>query len=250
MAITTAVDGVLAALRSDPSKPRFTGYVADGRTELSGTVLLNWAAKVAGLLVDELGAAPGALVVVRTPAHWQTAGILLGAWWAGMTVKFDDDPTAIAAFVAPGEDADADEVFVVSGHPLGAPSRDLAGHQRDYTTSVLGQADRFAPRWPVAGAAAVVITSAGIASADGLGDRIGSTWAGLTSADRVLTAGAWSLGSDVVPLLLAPLASGASVIHSLDLDPAADHAAWARRARTEKATVSIGVGIADLPRLD
>ena len=52
----------------------------------------------------------------------------------------------VAAFVPPGADSDCDEVFVVSGHPLGLGLTGLPAHQRDYTSSVLGQADRFTAR--------------------------------------------------------------------------------------------------------
>ncbi len=146
MAVTPVIDTALSSLSLDPSRPRVTGYTADGRTELSGTVLRNWASKVAGLLIDELGASPGDEVLVTTPAHWQTAGILLGAWWAGLSVSDTDGPDVVAAFVPPGADSDCDEVFVVSGHPLGLGLTGLPVHQRDYTSSVLGQADRFTAR--------------------------------------------------------------------------------------------------------
>ena len=103
-AAPSAVTDVLAALAVDPSRPRFTGYTALGRTELSGTVLRNWAAKVAGLLVDELGAGPQDAVLIRTPANWQTAGLVLGALWAGVAISDDPAVTCCAAFVGPDDD--------------------------------------------------------------------------------------------------------------------------------------------------
>ena len=69
---------------------------------------------------------------------------------------------------------------------------------------------------------------------------------------RVLTAGPWSFDGQVpgvVELLLRPLSTGASVIHSTDLDPAGDGDAWAHRALVEKADVTLGVDVAGLPRL-
>lgn len=247
---------VLASLQHDPSRPRLTTHTPAGRTELSGTALLNWAAKVAGLLVDELGTRCGDQVLLATPANWQSAGILLGAWWAGLTVASDADSEVAAAFVPPGGDADADEVFVVSGHPLGLATRDLLPHQRDFTTSVLGQADRFSPRFAPDPTAAV--------RSHGQVRSVGEFRAAIAAASpvglnqRVLTAGDWSLDGEVpavVTLLLQPLAAGASVIHCTDLDPlgaqadAADRATLAHRAAVERADFTIGVDVAGLPRL-
>ncbi|WP_157970595.1 TIGR03089 family protein [Nakamurella deserti] len=250
MAATPVIDTALASLTHDPSRPRVTGYTADGRTELSGTVLRNWASKVAGLLLDELGAAPGDEVLVTTPAHWQTAGILLGAWWAGMSVTDTEGPDVVAAFVPPGGDAVCDEIFVVSGHPLGLGLTGLPPHQRDYTSSVLGQADRFTARTATPAARALRSGSTVIPAATLHGAMTAPS--GIVPGQRVLTAGEWSFDGavpGVVRLLLRPLSTGASVIHSTDLDPAGDGDAWAHRAEVEKADVTIGVDVAGLPRL-
>ncbi len=244
----SVVADVLAALQIQPSRPRFTGYTDGGRTELSGTVLLNWAAKVAGLLVDELGGGPGDTVLVSTPAHWQTAGLLLGAWQAGLTVTDDPAVPAFAAFVPPGSDADADDVFVVSGHPLGLDAGGLAAHQRGFSTVVLPQADRFLPR---AAAATAVLTSSGDLSAAALASAVRGP-SGMITGQRVLTAGAWTLAGQlpgVVELLLRPLVAGAAVIHTLDLDPGGDEEQWLHRAEVERADVTIGVDVPGLPRL-
>jgi uncharacterized protein (TIGR03089 family) len=241
---------VLASLQHDRSRPRFTSHTPAGRTELSGAALLNWGAKAAGLLVDELGADAADEVLVRTPAHWQTAGILIGTWWAGLTITDRDAPGIAAAFVPPFGDAVADEVFVVSGHPLGLAARDLAGHQRDYTTSVLGQADRFTPRFDPDPASAIRSGDRALSVA-ALRSAIRAP-SGITTNQRVLTAGTWSLDGGVpavVTLLLRPLAVGASVIHCIDLDPAGDAEAWAHRAKVERADFTMGVEVAGLPRL-
>ncbi|MEO5832899.1 MAG: TIGR03089 family protein [Nakamurella sp.] len=244
------IEPALLSLTHDASRPRVTTYTPDGRTELSGTVLRNWASKVAGLLLDELGAGPGDEVLVSTPAHWQTAGILLGSWWAGLSLTDTDGPDVVAAFVAPGGDASADEVFVVSGHPLGLGMTGLPAHQRDYTSSVLGQADRFIARSSTPADRALragddVLTAAALRAAV-------TAPSGILPGQRVLTAGPWSFAGrvpDVVSLLVRPLGVGASVIHSTDLDPAGDVDAWAHRASVEKADVTIGVDVAGLRRL-
>ena len=193
----------MAALAIDPSRPRFTGYTAAGRTELSGTVLLNWSSKVAGLLLDELGARPGDAVLVSTPGHWQTVGILIGAWWAGLAVTHDPTVDAVAAFVEPGGDADSDEVFVVSGHPLGLASRDLPGHQRDYTTAVLSQADRFSAR-SAGDPSRAIITGGQPVPAAVLRGAIRSP-SGLITGQRVLTAGPWTLDGRMPAVVADPV---------------------------------------------
>ena len=96
---------LLPLMRGDAHRPRLTTYAGGFRTELSTASLANWSAKVAGLLVDELGVGPGELVYVGVGAGWQTAPILLGSWWAGLTVTDLDLPEAVAAFVPDREAA-------------------------------------------------------------------------------------------------------------------------------------------------
>ncbi|MBJ7464797.1 MAG: TIGR03089 family protein, partial [Mycolicibacterium sp.] len=90
-------------LKRDPVGPRITYYddATGERIEVSTVTLANWAAKTANLLRDELGAGPGSRVAVLLPAHWQTAAVLLGAWWIGAEVVFGrDDTTDIALCTA------------------------------------------------------------------------------------------------------------------------------------------------------
>src|SRR5690606_35078500 len=72
-------------LSSSPARPLLTHYddAAQTRIELSGATLANWAAKTANWLVEEFDVEGGDPVCVRLAAHWQTAGVLLGAVWAG-----------------------------------------------------------------------------------------------------------------------------------------------------------------------
>jgi uncharacterized protein (TIGR03089 family) len=246
---SSVVTDVIAGLSIEPNRPRFTGYTEAGRTELSGTALLNWASKTAGLLIDELGGQRGDVVCVTSPAGWQTAGILLGALWAGMCLTDDPSGPALAAFVPPGGDADADDVFVVSGHPLGLPADDIHAGQRDYSNSVRVHADRFTPPW---GPSDIVLRTGGYEqSAAALRGALRAP-SGLGAGQRVMTVGTWTLeGRDprFVGLLLRPLVSRASVIHSADLDAADDAERWADRARTEKADFCMGVNIPGVPRI-
>ena len=76
------------AVRRDPTRPLLTWYddATGERTELSGATLANWVAKTANLLVDGIGLGPGDRAGVSLPPHWQTAGVLLGCWSAGVEV--------------------------------------------------------------------------------------------------------------------------------------------------------------------
>ena len=254
-AIPGGVTGAILAplLLGDLHRPRVTVYAAGGRTELSTASLANWSAKVAGLLVDELGLVPGDAVAVRLPAGWQTAPVLLGIWWAGLTVADADGPAAAAgvaaAFVADGaddSDVTADEVFVVSGHPLGAPSRQVAAHQRDFTGAVLPQADRFAPRVSVASTDVVVRSAQGDLDLAGMltAARVASRAIG--TAGRLMSDRPWTLPDGVAGTLVAALAADGSLVQVLP-GGADDLAAI---AAAERATLTDGPVIAGLPAID
>ncbi len=239
--VTAALLGPL--LRGDPHRPRLTTYASGFRTELSTASLANWSAKVAGLLLDELGSSRGDLVYVGLGAGWQTAPILLGAWWAGLTVTDQDLPETVAAFVPDGADpslGSADEVFVVSGHPLGAPSQSVAAHQRDFTTAVLPQADRFSPRGDAASVAAssprgdvtvadLLAAARAVALADGA--RLASTLP-------------WTLPGGIAATLLAALSVDGSLVHSDSTGQT-----LVDQALAERATVTAGFDTPGLPRL-
>ncbi len=231
-------------LRGDAHRPRVTTYAGGFRTELSTASLANWSAKVAGLLLDELGASPGDVVFVGVGAGWQTAPILLGCWWAGLTVTDVDLPDAVAAFVPDGADSSlgsSDEVFVVSGHPLGAPSRHVAPHQRDFTAAVLPQADRFAPRGPAGEVA--VRTASGVSAGADLLDAARS--AGLPAGARLASTLPWTLPDGVARTLLPALAVDGSLVHS---DSSGQ--ALLDECGAERATITAGFDAPTLPRID
>ncbi|GAA2020532.1 hypothetical protein JL107_18780 [Nakamurella flavida] len=254
--VTVALLGPLLAL--DPHRPRVTSYtLAGGRTELSTASLANWAAKVAGLLVDELGLPVGARVVVRTGERWQTAPILLGAWWAGMTVTeyedpdLDGGPEESVAFLRAGEDSGCDEVFLVSDDPLGEPATGLEAHQRDFTTAVLPQADHFVPRGLPRGddAPAVLLAGGGSVGVREILERAGAAAERLGVGGRLLSGTPWTLPDGVVDTLLAALAADGSVIQ-VPAGPEVEADWTARIATGEKAAATTGIDVAGLPRLD
>ncbi|MBO0853983.1 MAG: TIGR03089 family protein, partial [Nocardia sp.] len=146
---TTVTDALLGPiLASEPAAPRITHYddSTGARIELSGLTLANWAAKTANMIRDEFGAAPGARVAVLLPAHWQTAAVLLGCWWAGTEVVLHAAPDAELALVSAARLDEADaiaEVAALSLDPMGGPVPDLPVGVTDFATSVRGHGDQF-----------------------------------------------------------------------------------------------------------
>jgi uncharacterized protein (TIGR03089 family) len=228
------IDPLMAA---NPSGPRITYYddATGERIELSTATLANWAAKSGNLLRDELGAGPGSRIAVLLPAHWQTAGVLFGAWWIGAEVLLD--PTTSDADVAlctvdrldEADDAvgHAGEVVVLSLDPFGRPVPDLAFGITDYATSVRVHGDQIvAERNPGPALAGRTVTE--------LLEAAGTSAAahGIGSTDRVISTMAWDTVDHLVDGLLAVYVAGASLVQVAN---AAD-ATLERRREAEKVT--------------
>ncbi|MFF0816550.1 TIGR03089 family protein [Rhodococcus sp. NPDC003318] len=235
----TAATNLTAALldpilRTDPAGPRITHYDDEtgARIELSALTLANWAAKTANLVRDEFGLVPGARVCVLLPAHWQTAAVLLGCWWAGTEVVLEPDPDADLALVTADrldEAADAAEVAVLSLDAFGRPVADLPVGVTDYATAVRVHGDQFRPDPAPAGAPALD----GRSVADVLERAADSAAAqGFSSVDRVLSTTDWATADELVDGLLAVLAVGASLVQVTN----PDEERRARRIESEKVT--------------
>ncbi|TXG92588.1 TIGR03089 family protein [Rhodococcus rhodnii] len=230
----TLTDALLdPALTRDPAGPRITWYddATGERIELSAVTLANWAAKTANLLRDEIGIAPGDRVAVLLPAHWQTAAVLLGVWWAGAEAVLDADDTDVAAALvtADGLDSDAPEVVALSLHAFGLPVPDLPLGIVDYATAVRVHGDAFSPAGAGAALSGMSVAEIATAAADA------AERSGLTAADRVLSSRTWSTADDLVESLLAPLVAGASLVQVAHPDPDRQE----RRVETEKVTRSL-----------
>lgn len=213
MTVTDQVLGPL--LRADPARPRITHYddTVGSRVELSGATLANWAAKTANWLRDELDVQPGDVVAVLLPPHWQTAGVLLGAWWCGATVTTSADG-AQAAFcgvdrVAEVSAAGADEVVAVGLDALGLGISALPPEARDYATEIRVHGDTFTSGGSGPDTEQVVNVARTRAAALGLG-----------AGDRLLCTTGWD-GTIPGEVLLAVLASDASLVQCTGTDPAA-----------------------------
>jgi uncharacterized protein (TIGR03089 family) len=222
-------------LRSNPAGPRITYYddATGERIELSTSTLHNWAAKTANLLRDELGAGSGSRVAIMLPAHWQTAGVLLGVWYIGAEVVLGQGDCDIACCTADRlEEADAaagpgGEVIALSLDPFGKPIPDLPFGVTDYATSVRVHGDQVtAERRPgpaLAGRSAAEVLAAAETS---------GAARGLTATDRVLSTAGWDTPDAMIDNLLAVFAAGASLVQVANPDPDAQ----IRRRQAEKVT--------------
>ncbi|WP_168702718.1 TIGR03089 family protein [Gordonia paraffinivorans] len=211
----TVTDAVFGAV-ADHSRPMLTFYddATGERTELSAATLGNWAAKTGNYLLDEIGLATGDIVVVDLPEHWQTAGILLGALWAGADVHCggsDSDLDAAVVFTSLArldDHPDADEVVVASLDPFALPLRDLPPGVGDYGSAVRVHGDQFVSRSPAAVALHGTPTAEVIAAA-----RAAAEADGISPGTRVASARPWHTADGVRDHLLAPLVAGGSLVH-------------------------------------
>ncbi|WP_158885257.1 TIGR03089 family protein [Amycolatopsis anabasis] len=224
-------------LTTGGARPLITHYddAAGTRVELSAATCANWAAKTANWLVEELDVEPGDKVAVALPAHWQTAGVLLGAWWCGAHVVADPGDAKVA-FIAPGNPpTTAEATAVVALDPLGrglsAPPPEGA---LDYLAEARLAGDDFSPLFPISGDTPALLSS----TVDSvLADaRARATSQGIGAGDRVLSTLDWSLPDGVLSGLIAPLTAGAHLVQVTGADPAK----LDDRRRTEQTTVDLG----------
>jgi uncharacterized protein (TIGR03089 family) len=217
-------------LKADPGRPLITHYddAAGTRIELSRATVKNWAAKTANWLRDEHDVEPGDPVAVLLPAHWQTVGLLLGAWWCGARVVGASSSGAKVAVVPPGGTADADVVAVASLHPMGLGS----GAPVDYADDVRVHGDDFMPWEPVAGSTPAL----GESTVDEVVAQARELGAALGSEPRVLSTLEWDAPSAVLEGFLAVLAAGGSLVHVSNPDAGL----LAARRESEKVTRQLG----------
>lgn len=223
-------------LSSSAARPILTHYddAESSRIELSVATLANWAAKTANWLVEEFDVEPGDEVAVDLPAHWQTAGVLFGAWWCGAHVV-QDPAEAVVAFVRPDADTRAARsTALVALDPLGrglgtAPS----GGAFDYVSESRVCGDDFSPLLPIDGDTPALTGT----TVDELLERARkrATALGVGDGDRVLSTRDWALPDGVVDTVLAPVAAGAHLVQVTHPDPAKiEH-----HRDTERATVTL-----------
>jgi uncharacterized protein (TIGR03089 family) len=214
----------------DPSRPLITFYddASGERVELSARTFDNWVAKTANFLVDGLAAEPGSRVVLALPPHWQTAVWLMACWSAGMEAVpagLDGiEPGSVPGpylLVAAEEvlervlaDRDAEEIVGLSLHALGGGLAECPPGVVDYAVEVRAYGDRFVPPPGVTpGSPALSVTNTTLSGTRlvEVAREAGVNW-GLHAGDRVLADVPFTTVDGLLAGLLAPLASGASVI--------------------------------------
>jgi len=222
-------------LSSSPARPLLTHYddAAQTRIELSGATLANWAAKTANWLVEEFDVEVGDPVCVRLPTHWQTAGVLLGAFWAGAHVVTDPQDARVV-FVPPGEHDFAAPQAVVALDPLGrGVPGGVAAPALDYLAESRVCGDVFTPMESVPDDSPALedLTAERVLAAA----RKHADDTGLHPQSRLLSTIDWTLPDGLLRGLLAPLAAGASVVQITDANPEKLDS----RRETERTTVDL-----------
>lgn len=243
MSLTAALlDPILAG--SGAARPLITYYddATGGRIELSGLTTTNWAAKAANLLRDDCDVEPGTRVALLLPAHWQTAAVLLAAWWCGAEVVGPPgSPGGEAEWVfCDAERLDlalaskpAGGVVALSLDPFGKGIPDLPDGVLDFATEVRLHGDEFVPWEPVRADAPAL---AGATVAQVLADaRARAAAHGLGAGDRVLSTLDWDTPEGLGDGLLAVLTAGASLVQCRNPDPTKLDA----RAAAERATARL-----------
>ncbi|SDS28019.1 TIGR03089 family protein [Nocardioides scoriae] len=236
--MTTTIPDLLARrLAEDPGGPLVTFYddASSERTELSATTYANWLAKNANLLVEELDLAAGDLLLVDLPAHWLVPVLLGAAWSAGVAVTTDPDqghdavvcgPDSVASYAAAGG-----TVLACSLRPFATPfAEPLPPGVVDHGTAWPGQSDVFLGLDPVTPDTPAWVDADGAPGHALLVEAAAE--AALAGRTRVLTDRHPASGRGV-PLLLAPLLAGGSLV--LVRHPDAE--GWEHRAEQEQASL-------------
>jgi uncharacterized protein (TIGR03089 family) len=217
----SVTEKLFTPLLRQPSTPLITYYddATGTRVELSRATAANWAAKTANWLRDEWDIEPGAEIGVALPAHWQTVGVLLGAWWVGAHVT-DRLAGAELAFVGPDHTGDtgSTQVAVVALDPLGMGLRDKPAGKLDYLTDSRIHGDAFDPWQTIPGDTPALADATVDELVAAAADRAKSL--GITDGARVLSTLDWTIPGGVIDGLLTVLSAGGSLVQSANTDPA------------------------------
>jgi uncharacterized protein (TIGR03089 family) len=237
--MSAVTDAHASGPAAEVDRPLLTYYddATGERTVLSEATLGGWASRTAGLLREGCGLGMGGRVAVLLPPHWQTAGVLLGAWCAGLAVSFRLAATAGLPESGPGTDEPLDAVFVSSRRlddwlkdvpaarhrfalglaPGGAALDKVPAGYRDYIAEVGEYTDSLLGYAPIRRTDAASVDGTSFREWGSLAVALAETL-DLHPGDRVLVDAAEH--EHPVKWLLAPLAVGASVVLCANLDPA------------------------------
>jgi len=237
----TLTAALLDPLRTGPdaARPLITYYddATGERIELSAVTTANWAAKAANLLREECDVEPGTRIALLLPPHWQTAAVLLAAWWCGAEVVTDPataewvlcdaDRLDLALAVAP-----PGGVIALSLDAFGKGIAGLPAGVVDFATEVRLQPDDFVPWQPVQPGAPALDGQSTSELLDAA--RAAAAAHRMAAGARVLSTLEWS-GEGLMTGLLAVLAAGASLVQVRNPDPAG----LERKAQSERTTVRL-----------
>ncbi|GGC66197.1 TIGR03089 family protein [Hoyosella rhizosphaerae] len=218
-------------LASDGARPLITYYdnSTGERIELSGITFTNWAAKIANMIRDEFGLAPGDRVAILLPAHWQTAAVVLGAWWAGCEVVLGQADGADLAFTDEknlAEASPANDIAALSLHPFGRGILNLPPGVTDFATTVPGHGDQFQPDADENGPVLDGLLATEVLE---LASATEGNW---NSQTRVLSTKPWNDARELITGLVSVLSMGGSLVQVTG----ADDSGLDRIAVTEKVT--------------
>jgi uncharacterized protein (TIGR03089 family) len=139
-------------LSHQATAPLITHYDRDGnRVELSGATATNAVHKATNLFRDEMLFAPGGMVWIDLPCHWQMPVLVLASWAAGLAVAVGTEPPddAVATLATGSRDVAVGVRLAVSLDPFGRPlDADLPVGWEDLAALVRGQPDRADVAWP------------------------------------------------------------------------------------------------------
>nr|WP_042195604.1 TIGR03089 family protein [Kibdelosporangium sp. MJ126-NF4]CEL22110.1 FIG00820217: hypothetical protein [Kibdelosporangium sp. MJ126-NF4]CTQ92891.1 FIG00820217: hypothetical protein [Kibdelosporangium sp. MJ126-NF4] len=203
MSVTEALFRPLLA--GDRTRPLITHYddAAGTRVELSVATLANWAAKTANWLSEEFDVEAGTPVMVDLPAHWQTAGVLLGAWWCGAHITTTAPDVALTT--VDGSAPSGAAWAVVSLDPMGMGLRGAPPDGAvDYISESRMFGDDFFPLDTVADSTPALGTMSVAEVVAAARERAVS--------GRVLSTMEWSVPDGVISGLLSVLAGGGSLV--------------------------------------
>ena len=209
-------------VREQGAQPLVTQVSDAGRTELSATTVMNAAAKIGNLLIDEFELTPGEAIGMALPPHWQRSCRLGGAWLSGVAVVAVDDPTWLSGeglrlIIAGPREAEVlagstAEVAVVSLHPLGMPES-IPDGCLDATSLARIQPDAFL-HTPAPDDAICVVGTDGELDHEAvieLSRMLGTRW-GLTAGGRLLLDPSIPGLAGWLSMLVVPLVMNASVV--------------------------------------
>ena len=242
--MTTATPYDLLGRYPDRTRPLVTHYEGpESRVELSVATVSNAVAKAASMLRDGLGLAPGSVVSIDLPRHWQLPVWVLAALSVGATVGREVrgldparhvdvrivGPRGLAA-IAAGADPDADEVLACSCDAFGLPvPGGVPAGVIDVGVEVRAHPDQFSPEPDVGRLAALLV------------DGVPVHWADLPSArDPQAGARLW-VDEDTSEYVLLhavaiqPLQSRGSVVLGIGLDAQQAARIWAMESVTGRA---------------